>query len=199
MKNHAQVPEANRRTNYFIEKQFQTKFILKFCSLVALGGLITIGIIYFLAMRTTTVAIVNSRIIAQTTAYYILPILIQTVFLTVFAVVLMAIALTLFNSHRIAGPFYRIKQTLKQLEQGDFSSNCNLRQLDQLKDIVEALNRMIEENKSKLRLLKEDCHCLRSGLGPVLERITNQEEKEKVEEIKKNLAKFEADINYFKI
>ncbi|MFH1441007.1 MAG: methyl-accepting chemotaxis protein [Candidatus Omnitrophota bacterium] len=199
MKNHAQVTEANRRTNYFIEKPFQVKFILKFCSLLALGGVITIGIVYFLAMRTTTVAIVNSRIIAQSTAYYILPILTQAVVLTMIVVILMAIALTLFISHRIAGPFYRIKQSLKQLEQGDFSSNCNLRQLDQLKDIAEAFNNMIKKNNSQLRLLKEDYNCLRSGLEPIFERITSPEEKEKIAEIKKILVKFDSAVNYFKI
>ena len=49
-----------KRHIYFIEKSFQAKFIMKFCGLVALGGFLTIGLLYLWAARATTVSIVNS-------------------------------------------------------------------------------------------------------------------------------------------
>ena len=68
----------NKRRQYFIDKDFQTRFILKFCILVVLAGIINVGILYFVGKESTTVSIVNSRVIVRTTADFLLPILIQT-------------------------------------------------------------------------------------------------------------------------
>jgi len=76
-----------RRKNYFIDKSFQTRFILKFCSLVIAGGLLTVGLLYCLARQSTTVAFMNSRVVVKTTADFILPILIQTAAIVVIIVV----------------------------------------------------------------------------------------------------------------
>ena len=55
----SQKPSKYRRRNYYIDKDFQTKFILKFCSLVAFGSLLTVALIYRSARHSTTVGIVR--------------------------------------------------------------------------------------------------------------------------------------------
>ena len=96
----------DRRKNYFIEKSFQTKFILKFCTLVVIGALLTISIVYFFAMRSTTVAIVNSSVVVKTTADFLLPALLQTVAVVMILIGLATIIVTLFTSHQIACLLY---------------------------------------------------------------------------------------------
>ncbi|MDP6686286.1 MAG: hypothetical protein QGI05_04970, partial [Candidatus Omnitrophota bacterium] len=85
-----------KRRTYFIDKKFQTKFILKFCALVAVGGFLTIGILYCLAVQSTTVSFVDSRVVVQTTADFILPILLQTVLIVMIVVSFATIFITLF-------------------------------------------------------------------------------------------------------
>ena len=102
-------PPKQQRRNYYIDKGFQTKFILKFCSLVALGSLLTVALIYWLARHSTTVGIADGRVAVHTTAEYLLPLLLQTVFVVLVVVSLAAIVMTLLFSHKIAGPLYRLK------------------------------------------------------------------------------------------
>jgi len=141
----------HRRKNYFIEKKFQAKFILKFCLLVIAGGLLTVGILYFLASRSTTVAFVNSRVVVKTTADFILPILIQTVAVVVIITGLATIFVTLFVSHKIYGPLYRFKKVMEKLAEGDFSEDFRLRHSDQLRELADTFNNMIAKLRERFK------------------------------------------------
>ena len=140
----------NRRKNYFIERSFQSGFILKFCLLVVSGGLFTIGMLYFLGKDSTTVAVVNSSVVVKTTADFLLPLLIQTFAVTFILVGLATIIVTLFVSHKIAGPLYRLKKAMQELGEGNLSAEVKLRDSDALKDIAEAFNHMAKKVKEKL-------------------------------------------------
>ena len=131
-----------KRRNFYIDKDFQTKFILKFCGLVAGGALLTICLLYVFAQCATTVAIVNARVTVASAADYILPLLVQTVVITTIIVGIAAGAVTLFVSHKIAGPLFRFKQTLKELSAGNFTNQVRLRKGDQLTDLQEEFNNM---------------------------------------------------------
>jgi len=141
--------KVNRRRNYFIERSFQTRFILKFCMLVVAGGLLTIGILYFLALRSTTVSIINLSVVVKSTADFLLPILIQTVLVVMVLLSIATIIVTLFVSHKIAGPLYRIKKAMHDLGEGDFTTQITLRRLDQLKNLAEEFNSMVNKLKAR--------------------------------------------------
>lgn len=140
----------DRRKTRFIEKSFQVKFIIKFCMLVIIGGLLTIGVLYFLSMRSTTVAIVNSEVVVKTTADFLLPIFIQTIVVVMILVSIATIIVTLFVSHKIAGPLYRLKKAMHDLGEGNFSAEINLRKFDQLKHIAQEFNNMARKLKERL-------------------------------------------------
>lgn len=142
--------KIDRRKTRFIERSFQTNFIIKFCLLVIAGGLLTAGILYLLSMRSTTVAIVNSEVVVKSTADFLLPVLIQTVVVVMVLVSIATIVVTLFVSHKIAGPLYRLKKAMHDLAEGNFSAEINLRPLDQLKDIAQEFNKMAGKLKGRL-------------------------------------------------
>ncbi|MFC1674690.1 HAMP domain-containing protein [Candidatus Omnitrophota bacterium] len=174
----------NRRRIYFIEKSFQTKFILKFCALVALGGLLTTAIIYLLAMHSTTVSIINSRVVVRSTADFMLPVLTQTVLVVMILVSAATVLVTLFVSHKIAGPLFHFKKTMRALESGDFSSEFSLRELDQLKELAESFDAMIKKIKAQLVMLKE-CQAKLSG-------------SHSEQELKQAIAELKSILDYFK-
>ncbi len=176
-----QVP--NRRRNYFIDKDFQTKFILKFCLLVVLSGIATTGILYFIGKKSTTVAIVNSCVIVHSTADYLLPVLIQTVLVVMILLGLATIAVTLLFSHKIAGPLYRFKKAIEGVRLGNLSSNFYLRNYDQLKELSEEVNAMIDKAREQISSIKEDVAKLKAKKG----NISDQD----IEELDKK-------VNYFK-
>lgn len=188
-----------RRRNYFIEKEFQAKFILKFCGLVIFGGLLTIGLLYFLSMCSTTVSIVNSRVVVRTTADFLLPVLIQTVLITTIIVSLATIVVTLFVSHKIAGPLYHFKKAIKQLEEGDFSEEFRIRLHDQLQDLAGAFNNMITKTKSQIKALRDNSLSLKEKLDNIPEQEVAEHKRAILSELKGIAGELNRIIHHFKI
>lgn len=192
-----EAPTYKRRA-YFIEKEFQARFILKFCLLVAIGGLLTVGILYLLAMRATTVSIVDSRVVVQSTANFILPVLIQTVIIVMIIVSLATIVVTLFVSHKIAGPLYRFKKVIQALTEGDFSSEFKIRHLDQLQDLAGALNNMVIKVRSELKALQNNFSSLKEKLDNISEHEVVEHKRPYLTELKRVSAELNKIIHYFK-
>jgi len=190
--------ETYKRRNYFIDKEFQTKFILKFCFIIALGGLLTIGILYLLAMQSTTVSVVNSRVVVRTTADFILPLLIQTVVVVMVIVSLATVLVTLFVSHKIAGPLYRFKKVIETLAEGDFSSDFRLRKPDQLQGVADAFNGMIAKVRSEINALKVNFNSLKDKLNSISEQDIAEHKRPYLNELKKISQELDRIVRYFK-
>lgn len=190
--------KINKRRNYFIEKKFQSRFILKFCGLVVGGALLTIGILYFLSLKSTTVSIVDSRVVVRATSDFLLPILIQTVVIVSVLLVLATIAVTLFVSHKIAGPLYHFKKTMKELEDGDFSSDFRIRCLDQLQVLAESFNIMIARTRGQINLIKTNFSSLKEKLDNLKQEEVAEDKKSALAELKNISKELDKIINYFK-
>lgn len=176
----------NKRRNYFIDKKFQLNFILKFCLLVAVTGAVIMVILYALAKKASTVSFVNSRVVVQSTADFLFPVLIQTFIVSTIIVSLATIVITLFVSHHIAGPLYRFKKILSSLGEGDFSLNCRIRRNDSLQDVASAFNNMLTEVRKSFNLIDNNL----KGLKGKLEGADLKELKKSVSEIDNALHHF---------
>lgn len=62
---------------------------------------------------------------------------------------------TIFVTHRIAGPLYRIDQCLKKITEGDLSVRGHLRKGDQAVEIIQSFNTMAEGLEDSIKRLKE--------------------------------------------
>lgn len=193
-----ETKKTYKRRIYFIEKEFQTKFILKFCALVAAGGLLTVGLLYLLAMRSTTVSIVNSRVAVRTTADFLLPILIQTVAIVTVIIGLATIVVTLIISHKIAGPLYRFKKAMQILSEGDFSSDFRIRHLDQLRDLADAFNDMIINIRKQLNVIKDNFISLKTKLDGFSESEVPEHKRAFLVELKRICEELNKILKYFK-
>lgn len=61
---------------------------------------------------------------------------------------------TIFVTHRIAGPLYRIDQCLKKITEGDLSVRGHLRKGDQAVEIIQSFNTMAEGLEDSIKRLK---------------------------------------------
>lgn len=191
-------PAVLRRRNYFINQRFQAGFILRFCALVAAGGLLTIGILYLLSLQSNTVFFVNSRVVVRSTAEFILPLLIQTVLIVMVIIGLATVILTLLVSHKIAGPIYRFKKVLQALEEGDFSSEFRIRRSDQFQDVAEAFNKMIVRIKGELKTLKDNFQFLKEKLDDIPAHEVAEHKRVYLSELKRISAELNKIIHFFK-
>ncbi len=183
-----QNKSRNRRRNYFIDKRFQRNFILKFCVLVVIGSIISGAIIYAMSMSTVTTTFENSRLKIKTTADYILPAVLLSSVIVIFLIGIAAIIITLFTSHKIAGPLYRIEQDIKEIESGNLQKKISLRHSDEIKRLAEGLNDMTQAIRTDMDEVKKDVRevetIIKSSDGVPLKA------NEKIKNIKSILAKF---------
>ena len=151
MENH-----ENRRKNYYIKKEFQRSFILKFCLLVLIGSSLSGVIIYLMSKATVTTSFENLHLVIRSTADYILP----AVFLSSVVVIIVTgaatIFITLFTSHKIAGPLYRIEQDIREVASGNLEQEFNLRQGDEIRPIAKGLSIMVHFLRDEVNSLKKD-------------------------------------------
>ncbi len=133
---------ANRRHNYFIEKKFQSEFIVRFCLLVVLTAMIFSYVIYCFSLNSVTTVFENSRLIIKPSSEYIMPGLAAGSLVAVIIVSLATIGVVLFISHRIAGPLFKFKKCLEMVKDGDFSFKIYLRESDEAKHMAEGFNEM---------------------------------------------------------
>ncbi len=194
----AKEQKSYARRNYFIDRSFQSKFILKFCLLVALGGFFSIGIIYLLAMRSTSVSIIDSRVVVKTTADFMLPILIQTVVIVTIILSLAVALMTLLLSHKIAGPLYRFRKAFKLLLEGDFSNDFKIREFDQLQDLAVEFNNMIIRTRDKIGSLKNHFNDLKNKIHNISESEIAEHKRSYLAEMKRISAEFDKIIGQFK-
>ena len=158
------MTNANKRRHYFIDKSFQTKFILKFCLIVILSSLLIGVTMFYVSRNSTTVAIEDTKVMAKLTADFILPLMIGILLIVATLSALVVSILTLLISHKISGPLYRLKREIDILKDGDFRRNFSIRTRDQLQELSKSLNTMCKTLREKQVELKRRVEAVRSSL-----------------------------------
>ncbi len=140
--------------NRVIERKFKAVFVIKFCLIIILGALFVgvglylfygrkLGETYYSALST----IVNLKDI-------LIPAIVFTILLQFIIFSIVTILLTLFISHRIAGPVYRLERVLNNVSSGDLSlTSIRLRTRDQIQSIADSFALMSKDFGQKIKAL----------------------------------------------
>ncbi len=176
-----------KRRTYFIKKDYQFKFILKFCLIILLGAVVSTGLLFLLSQGSLTSTFENSKLVIRKTSVAILPSMIYTNLVTLALVTVATIAVVLFISHKIAGPMFRLARELKEIQEGDLTKNIRLRKEDQITEMAAGINALstsfrakILELESELDRLKEIAEeenasdQVKEGLNRLRDRIHDQ-------------------------
>ncbi len=139
LKNH----HPYKRRNYFVKKDFQIKFILKFCLLILAGIIISTCLLFIFSQDTLTSTFQQSRLVIKNTGAAILPSVIYTNLITMVFITLAAIAVTLIVSHKIVGPLFRFEKELKNIGDGNLTSIITIREKDQIPEMADTINQMV--------------------------------------------------------
>lgn len=180
----------NRRRNFFIKKEFQRNFIMKFCVVVILGSLISGGILYWMSKSTVTTTFENSRLTIKSTADYILPSVILSSLVVILGTGVATIFITLFTSHKIAGPLYRMEKDVQEFTTGNLNVRFGLRQDDELKLLASSLDIMAVTMKTRVSDIKKAVVELESAVESSKMAVMSEKAKEKLQNIKIEISKF---------
>lgn len=163
-----------RRRILLIEKAFQLRFIAKVTLVVVLGTVLTGGLLYLLADKEFGRAFYSAHYQARSSWELLLPAVLAASFVSMCIVALVAVILTLYDSHRIGGPLYRFRANLMAIAQGDLTLVTHRRQGDELRALTEAMNEMTGALRAKVlnvagaergfsAALDEACRAVESG------------------------------------
>ena len=183
-----------KRRNYFIDKSFQTKFIVKFC-LINIAASLLIGIlIYGLNRQTNTVAFENLRVVVKSTADFIRPIMSLVIVIVTFYVAISTIFIVLFTSHRIAGALFRLTAELEKMRAKDLSHPIRIRATDQLQRLATECEAMRAEYQQSIDRLKATWKSLSGALQQSKDSRPPQERRD----LEQDVDRLTADLERFK-
>lgn len=169
---------TERRKKYFINRQFQAKFILKFCGLVIAGAFLFGAIVLLMSRKTVTTAFENAHLTIKSTADFIFPALLVGSAVVIVAVGLATIVITLFTSHKIVGPLYRMEKDIQEVTGGNLNKQFKLRYSDELKALAQSLDAMVQSMKEKMTAI----NTATAGVEEVLKKYASKEQFEKLKE-----------------
>ena len=139
------------KRHLYIQKEFQSRIIINFCLLILSGSfLFCLAYYYSLNVKldgnyVETLDKVRFLKNAFMNRFFILESAVLT-FMSVGVVIM-----TLFMSHSIAGPLWRIEQTAKAVGSGDVSVRIHLREKDEIRGLADQMNKMAETIGSRVK------------------------------------------------
>ena len=147
---------AFKRRQYYIKKDFQFKFIMKFCLLVLAGVIISTVVVFLFTHGTLTSSFQHGRLVIKNTSLAILPAVMYTNIVTLGLISLASVGITLVISHKIAGPLFRIEEDLKIIEQGNLTKKISFRKKDQLAALADSINKTTTSLHEKVADIQTD-------------------------------------------
>jgi methyl-accepting chemotaxis protein len=180
------------RRNYFIEKKFQTKYILLTVLMLLSFSFLFLVVIFAPYILTLYF---DYPLVEKADAARVLLLLDSTIWPWLGGAIVFFGVISVFVSHKVAGPVYRMKKSLSQVAAGDLGVVIKLRKWDDLQDLAEHINELTEELRTFVNTLKNDYNLL-SGYIKELEQkieskaLTEESGREiikKVEERRKNI------------
>lgn len=161
---------AYKRTIYLINPSFQIKFSLFVTSLVFISSLIYPAVIYETYTRiaeSITDPILKQKLLQSKLDLIQLLVLFELIFTTLVFVI------CIFQSHKIAGPLYKLQRFLRELREGSSQRKLVFRKGDNFKELADeynlaadTINRTMHERTQKLDdLLKQISNKINESQG----------------------------------
>lgn len=129
-----------RRRNFFIKKELQGKYIFSIFIFVIAGAVLFTAVFGLLSADTLTITYKGSNLQVGRTPVVLLKEIIKANWIFVVAGGLLVVIVSIFLTHRVAGPLYRFERTLEEMKKGNFTSEIRLRSKDEAKELAEMFN-----------------------------------------------------------
>ena len=146
---------ANNRKIYFIDKDFQSRFILRFVAVATMWAVATIMLFAYLAGKRLDAIRYSSYIDIKTTSELLLPVTVgvHVISLLVFAGILATTINSLWK--RLSPPLYSIKKDIVRIAGGDLASEVSLSKGEEFQYLAIELDGMRTGVREKIVRLKE--------------------------------------------
>jgi methyl-accepting chemotaxis protein len=191
----------SKRKNYFVEKKFQAKYILLTVLMLLTYTFLFVVIIFAPYMLTLYF---DYPIAEKADAARVILLLHGTIWPWLGGIILFFGVISIFISHKVAGPLFRIKKALSQVTNGDLSVVIKLRKWDDLKDLADHVNKLIEELRTFVNTLKNDYDLLSDYIQELEQKIkanalTEESGRELINKVQASRKNIETALKKFNI
>lgn len=187
------------RKNYFIKKDFQTRFILRFVFAATVWAVATVFLFIVMAEKRLEEIRYSSHIMVRTVSEALLPtaILAQVLTLMVFAAMLAYAIRSLWSG--FAGSLYSLKKDIGRIAGGDLLSPVTLREEDTFQDLAGDLDKMRNELRLRWARIKEQHDALAAVSADLSKSIAKgSPSASHASLLRETVARMKEEINVFK-
>ena len=139
--------KSYRRRRYIVKKEFQLKYVGLIVAVMLLSAVISGYTIYYNSWVLLGEKLAN--VYPQGMLVQIFRSVNMRLFVAMFFVAIICVGISILASHRIAGPVFRMIRFLGKVTAGDYSQRIHLRKKDELKDLAEAINKLVDKLESE--------------------------------------------------
>ncbi|MEW6571045.1 MAG: methyl-accepting chemotaxis protein [Nitrospirota bacterium] len=167
-----------RRRNYFIKKELQGKYIFSFFIFVVAGSILFTLIFSYLSLDTMTIVYKNHNLQLGKTPLILIKEILSAHWIFVLTAGIAVAVISMFLTHRFAGPMYRFEKSVEEMIKGDFSFEIRLRRKDEGKEFAEKMNRLIvimSSRISDMRRLSDEIAVKLEDISPPINRMEEAE------------------------
>ncbi len=163
-----------RRRNYFIRKDFQGKFVLRFFLTILIGAVIFASIFSLLSANTITMTYEDAILKVDKTPRALFVEIVRAYGVYILLLGLGISLVSLFLSHRIAGPVFRLEKTLEEMAKGNLSLRITLRRKDELKELATSMNGLMSSLSERIRDVRGRADTVEAEVLKIAERVKNE-------------------------
>lgn len=126
------------------------------------------------------------------------------IFFSVAGLLVIVGLISIYMSHRIAGPLYRLKQYFTELAKGDLSFKMEVRKSDELSDMINEFNAMVSGLKKCVSADRQKVNEIKETIQEILPAINkdslSEEEKNRaIATLKNSIEKLKEITSQYKI
>jgi len=191
------MKKSNARREYYIYREIQFKYIR-----LTLLLMLLVCVIMGYTVRETSLGVLTktlSKVYPVEDIKEVYGILNSTLILRLLLMIPVVIVATMYVSHRIAGPVYRLEKELIQIGEGDLSRRLVLRKNDDLKKMANEMNNVMDRLDNHFSLIKSHIAILEDSLKQVKrEGIKEENLKPVIDKWDDTLEKISKELAYFK-
>jgi methyl-accepting chemotaxis protein len=157
-----------KRRKFFIDRQFQTKYVLLVIFMLLMYTIVFVGTLFIPQLLPL---IFNSPHAEQVKAAEILLLYHKHVWPAVFIVIPLFGVFSIFITHKIAGPVYRLKMKLEQMTAWNLDSRLSLRTGDDLQELADCVNVLADELKAFVAEMQNNYETVTALIDAIQEQV----------------------------
>jgi methyl-accepting chemotaxis protein len=125
-----------RRRQWIVDIVFQGQYIAQLLLVALLVGVVAGCVVLYLILNVAEEGPKTERVVIDLLPRFALESLV--------VLIIVLPAVSVFLSHRIAGPIYRVRDSIRRVVRGDLSFRVNLRRLDHFKNLARDFNGLMD-------------------------------------------------------